>query len=333
MTVTDYHAAGEPFRIVTGGAPEIPGTTVLERREAARSTPGIDAVRELLVREPRGHSAMYGCFLVPPQTEGSLFGVLFWHREGYSTACGHGTIALGAWAVRTGRVEAVADGVTEVPMDVPSGRVIAAVTCEGGEVRKVAFRNVDTTVLGRGVEVATKSGPVKVDLAYSGAIYACVPASAFGLEVVPEHHTELVAAGREVKAALSGTEWARYSADSRLGGVYGVILYDDLGDTATGPRQRNVTVFADGQVDRSPCGSGTSARLALLAAEGRLREGDVLTHGSIIGTTFTGRILPTGVNGTAGGVATEIEGTAHLAGESVFTLDPADELGTGFTLR
>jgi proline racemase len=194
----------------------------------------------------------------------------------------------------------------------------------------VAFRNVGSTVLGRGVEVVTKHGPVKVDLAYSGAIYACVPASAFGLEVVPEHHTELVAAGREVKAALSGTDWARHAGDSRLGGVYGTILYDDLGDTATGPHQRNVTIFADGQVDRSPCGSGTSARLALLAAEGRLREGDVLTHGSIIGTTFTGRILSSGADGS---VATEIEGTAHLAGESVFTLDPADDLGTGFTLR
>ncbi|MGW4487231.1 proline racemase family protein [Amycolatopsis sp. NPDC004368] len=330
MTVTDYHTAGEPFRIVTGGTPDIPGATVLERREAARSTPEIDAVRELLVNEPRGHAAMYGCFLVPPETEGSLFGVLFWHREGYSTACGHGTIALGAWAVRTGRVEAAAHGVTEVPMDVPSGRVVAAVTCEGGEVRKVAFRNVDTAVLGRGVEVSTKWGPVEVDLAYSGAIYACVPASAFGLAVVPEHHTELVTAGREVKAALSGTQWAQHAADSRLGGVYGVILYDDLGDTPTGPHQRNVTIFADGQVDRSPCGSGTSARLALLAAEGRLGEGDVLTHGSIIGTTFTGRILSTGGDGS---VATEIEGTAHLAGESVFTLDPADDLGTGFTLR
>ncbi|QRP43293.1 proline racemase family protein [Amycolatopsis sp. FDAARGOS 1241] len=329
VSVTDYHTAGEPFRIVTAGAPEIPGATVLERREAARSTPAIDAVRELLVNEPRGHAAMYGCFLVPPETPGSLFGVLFWHREGYSTACGHGTIALGAWAVRTGRVEAVRDGVTEVPMDVPSGRVVAAVTSEGGEVRKVAFRNVDASVLGRDIEVATKLGPVKVDLAYGGAIYACVPASAVGLAVLPEHHTDLVAAGREIKAALSGTEWARHT-DSRLSGVYGVIFHDDLGDTGHGPHQRNVTVFADGQVDRSPCGSGTSARLALLAAEGRLREGDVLTHDSIIGTTFAGRILATRENGS---VVTEIEGTAHRTGESVFTLDPEDELGTGFTLR
>ncbi|HWD06075.1 MAG TPA: proline racemase family protein [Amycolatopsis sp.] len=329
VSVTDYHTAGEPFRIVTAGVPEIPGATVLERREAARSVRDIDAVRRLLVNEPRGHSAMYGCFLVPPETPDSVFGVLFWHREGYSTACGHGTIALGAWAVRTGRVDAVPDGVTEVPMDVPSGRVVAAVTCEGGAVRKVAFRNVDAYVLGRGVEVTTKRGPVKVDLAYGGAIYASVGASAIGLAVVPENHAELVAAGREIKAALTGTEWARH-ADHRLSGVYGVIFHDDLGDTERGPHQRTVTVFADGQVDRSPCGSGTSARLALLAAEGRLPEGAVLTHDSIIGTTFLGRVLATGADGA---VATEIEGTAHLTGESVFRLDPHDELGTGFTLR
>jgi len=323
ITTTDYHTAGEPFRIVTAGVPEIPGATVLDRRAAAQASAEIDAVRQLLVQEPRGHADMYGCFLVPPDDDGAEFGVLFWHKDGYSTACGHGTIALGAWAVRTGRVAAAPDGVTEVVMDVPSGRVTAAVTCAGGVVREVAFRNVDAYVVGRDIEVAG----VRADVSYGGAIYASVPASSVGLAVLPEHHTALTAAGREIKRALNTTPWASH-VDSRLSGIYGTIFYDDLGDTAEGPHQRSVTIFADGQVDRSPCGSGTSARLALLAADGRLPAGAVLTHDSIIGTRFTGRVLTGGTS-----LATEVSGNAYLTGESTFSLDPDDELGRGFVLR
>ncbi len=323
ITTTDYHTAGEPFRIVTAGVPDIPGATVLERRAAAQASVEIDAVRQLLVQEPRGHADMYGCFLVPPDDDGAEFGVLFWHKDGYSTACGHGTIALGAWAVRTARVPAARDGVTEVVMDVPSGRVTAVVTCVSGVVREVTFRNVDAYVIGRDVP----AGPARVDVSYGGAIYASVPASSVGLSVSPGCLTELIAAGREIKGALNATSWASHS-DNRLGGIYGTIFYDDLGDTPAGPHQRSVTIFADGQVDRSPCGSGTSARLALLAADGRLPSGAVLTHDSIIGTRFTGRVLSGGSS-----VATEVSGNAYPTGECTFGLDPDDELGRGFVLR
>jgi proline racemase len=325
----DYHTAGEPFRIVTEGVPDIAGTSVLDRRTTAQQSAEIDAVRQLLVQEPRGHADMYGCFLVPPDDDGAQLGVLFWHKDGYSTACGHGTIALGAWAVHSGLVDAVHDGQTDVVMDVPSGRVIARVTCRGGEVDRVAFQNIDSYVLARDVEVTTRYGPIRVDVSYGGAIYASVPASAASLTVSPEHHTDLIALGRQVKAALASTAWARHPSDERLGGIYGTIIYDDLGETSDGPRQRNVTIFADGELDRSPCGSGTSARLALLAADGRIKPGQALTHDSIIATTFLGRLL-----GTADGrVATEVEGMAFRTGENVFTLDPADPLGTGFVLR
>jgi proline racemase len=142
VTTTDYHTAGEPFRIVTAGAPEVPGATVRERREYARASDEVDGVRRLLCHEPRGHADMYGCFLVPPDDGGADLGVIFWHKDGYSTACGHGTIALGAWAVETGRVAAEPDGETEVTIDVPSGRVAARVRCAGGAVQAVRFRNV-----------------------------------------------------------------------------------------------------------------------------------------------------------------------------------------------
>lgn len=333
IRTTDYHTAGEPFRIVISGTPTPAGDTVLQRRATAMASPEIDAVRELLVREPRGHADMYGCFVVPPDDDGAHFGALFWHKDGYSTACGHGTIALGAWAVATGRVGSAPDGDTDVVMDVPSGRVTALVTCIAGAVTGVSFRNVDSYVLGRGIEVATGHGAVQADVSYGGAIYASVRAADLGLSVTPENYAELIAVGREIKWALTATEWARHPNDSRLDGIYGTILFDDLGPTPTGLHQRNVTVFADGEVDRSPCGSGTSARLALLSGEGRLTVDQMLTHDSIIGTTFTGRVVSTTITDGRDVVGTAIDGMAFRTAESTFYLDPEDHLGTGFLLR
>jgi proline racemase len=311
VETTDYHTAGEPFRIVTGGGPEIPGATVRERREHARASDEVDRVRRLLCHEPRGHADMYGCFLVPPDDQGADLGVLFWHKDGYSTACGHGTIALGAWARETGLVEG------DLTVDVPSGRVVAQ---RRGDA--VAFRNVPAFVLARGVPAAG----ARVDVAYGGAIYASAPAAGVGLSVRPGDLGALIAAGREVKRALEGSGAARHPGDDRLSGIYGVTFYEELGPG----HQRNVTVFADGEVDRSPCGSGTSARLALLDAAGF--EGE-LVHESIVGTTFRGRVVERVVAEGRDAVVTEVEGTAYRTGEHRFTLDPDDPLGTGFVLR
>lgn len=330
----DYHTGGEPFRIVTAGVPDIPGDTVLERREAA-GAPEIDRIRRLLCHEPRGHADMYGCFLVPPDDEGADLGVLFWHKDGYSTACGHGTIALGVHAVDEGLVKADPDGETDVVIDVPSGRVTARVRRSAGRTESVVFRNVPSYVVARGVDLGPLAGPgglpaalaealrgVTADIAYGGAIYASVPAGAFGLSVSPEHLTELIALGRAVKAALAGHPAARHPGDDRLSGVYGVIFHDDLGPG----HQRNVTIFADGEVDRSPCGSGTAARLALLHDAGFT---GTLVHDSIVGTRFSARVA--GV--TKEGIVPEVEGMAYRTGEHRFTLDPRDPLGAGFTLR
>lgn len=325
VSAVDYHTAGEPFRIVT--SVEVPGASVPERRVFAQSSPAVDAVRQLLVNEPRGHADMYGGFVVPGNDDGAHFGVLFWHKDGYSTACGHGTIALGTWAVESGLVPASPDGVTDVVIDVPSGRVVARVTCSGGAVSAVAFRNVPSYVDRRRVKVPTSRGDVLADLSFGGAFYASVAASSVGLSVTPACYAELIAVGREVKGALDSQ--AVHPTDARLNGLYGTILYDDLGSWDGGPHQRNVAVFADGEVDRSPCGSGTSARLALLYDEGRLKDGQVLRHESIVGTTFLGRVL----EAFDGGVITEVEGAAYRTGTAIFTLDPRDPLGTGFTLR
>jgi proline racemase len=333
VRTTDYHTAGEPFRIVTAGAPEVPGATVRERREHARRSPEAEMLRRLLCHEPRGHADMYGGVVVPPDDAGATLGVLFWHKDGWSTACGHGTIALGAWAVETGLVDAAPDGETEVAIDVPSGRVAARVRCAGGAVEAVTFRNVPAYVLARDVPVETSRGWLAVDVAYGGAIYASLPAADAGLSVAPEHYAALIALGREVKAALEGTPVARHPADDRLSGIYGTILVDDLGDGADGPHQRNATVFADGEVDRSPCGSGTSARVALLTADGRLGRGAVLTHDSIVGTTFRARAVDLVRADGQDAVVSEVEGEAYRTGEHRFVLDPRDPVGTGFVLR
>jgi proline racemase len=306
---------------VADGLPDISGETVRARREYARSSEEVDRVRRLLCHEPRGHADMYGGFLVPPDDDGADLGVLFWHKDGYSTACGDGTIALGAWAVESGRIEAPADGDVDVTIDVPSGRVVARVRCRGRAVEGVAFRNVPSFVIARGVE----AGGVEADVAYGGAIYAFVPAERFGLRVVPEDLPELIAAGRAVKRGLAGSEVARHPHDDRLSGIYGTVLFEELGPL----HRRNVAIFADGEVDRSPTGSATSAVTALLHDDGALREGREWRNDSIVGTTFTARA----VGQAPDGLLTEVEGNAFRTGEHRFMLDPRDPLGTGFVLR
>ena len=329
VRTTDYHTAGEPFRIVLEGAPELPGATVAERRALALESDAAQRLRRFLCHEPRGHADMYGGFLVEPDDAGAQLGVLFWHKDGFSTACGHGTIALAAWLVESGRVEAPIDGELELAIDVPSGRVGARVRMERGAVAAVTFRNVPAYVLARGVEVETARGRLAVDVSYGGAIYASLPAAAAGLAVVPEDLDALIALGREIKWALNEAEVARHPGDERLSGIYGTIWFDDLGPA----HQRNVAIFADGEVDRSPCGSGTSARAALLAADGRLPVGAELVHDSIAGTTFRARVIEQVRAEGRDAVVTEVEGSAHRTGEHRFVHDPRDPLAEGFVLR
>ena len=321
VAATDYHTAGEPFRIVAEGAVEIPGESVPERREYAGASEAVERIRRLLCHEPRGHADMYGGFVVPPDDDGADFGVVFWHKDGYSTACGHGTIALGAWAVESGRVDAPEDGEVDVTIDVPSGRVVAHVECRGGAVQRVGFRNVPSYVIARDVPVDA----IRADVAYGGAIYAFVPATRLGLTIAPDALPELIDAGRRIKAALAGTEVAAHPEDPRLSGIYGTVIHEQVGPG----HHRNVVVFADGEVDRSPTGSATSARTALLADAGELGDGERWRNDSIVGTSFGARVI----GHEPRGVLTEIEGTAFRTGEHRFVLDPRDDLGTGFVLR
>lgn len=319
IRTVDYHTGGEPFRIVVGGADIPEGTTILERRRDALER--LDQIRRLLVYEPRGHADMYGCHVVPPNDDGADLGVVFFHNAGYSTACGHGTIAIVTWALDEGIVER-REGENRVVVDVPSGRLETVATVSDGRVRSVCFRNVPAFVWATGVEVAGRS----VDVAFGGAFYAALPE-----RVEPAELPRLIELGREIKRELEAWQEIVHPLEAELRDVYGVIFWQEEGDNPF--TQRNVTVFADGEVDRSPCGSGTSARLALLDAEGSLPRGAELNHLSIVGSAFTGRVVDEVAVAGRPAVITEVSGTAYRTGESTFVLDPDDPLGEGFLLR
>jgi proline racemase len=228
----------------------------------------------------------------------------------------------------------VATGTTDVRIDVPSGRVVARVHTEDRIVTGVDFVNVPSYVLVTDVDVETGRGPVTVDIAYSGAIYAHVRAADLGLAVEPGHINDLITRGREIKWLLNETKYAEHPVDPRLSGIYGTILFDDLGGTPEGDlHQRNVTIFADGEVDRSPCGSGSASRVALLTARGLLAKGQRLIHDSIVGSRFVCTVTDNTTVGSFDAVIPMVSGNAYRCGESTFTVDPRDPLIPGFVLR
>ena len=321
VSTVDYHTAGEPFRIVSGGVSSLRGATIMEKRRYALEH--LDHIRQLLVFEPRGHADMYGGFVTEPQDAGAQLGVVFFHNAGYSTACGHGTIALVTWAIDAAMVPANGPSV-EVVVDVPSGRLPTVATMQDGRVRSVRFRNVPSFVLVEGLHVSVAGRRIEVAVAYGGAFYAIVPAERFALPLEPVFVPRFIELGREIKAAIEAEREIVHPLEPELEGIYGVMF------TAG---NRNLTVFADGEVDRSPCGSGTSARLALLDQQGELARGATLMHESVIGTRFASRVVSDDRVGDYPAVVTEIEGSAHLTGYHQFVLASDDPLGPGFLIR
>ena len=319
IQAVDYHTAGEPFRIVTGGVDALRGDTVLDKRRDALER--LDHVRRLLVFEPRGHADMYGCHVVEPNDGDADLGVVFFHNAGYSTACGHGTIALVTWALDEGVLER-REGENRVVVDVPSGRLESWALVESGRVRSVRFRNVPAYVWAEGLEI----GGRRVAVAFGGAFYASLEERVDASEL-----PRLIELGREIKQAIEAEHDVVHPLEPELRDVYGVIFWQDEAEEPL--TQRNVTVFADGEVDRSPCGSGTSARLSLLEASGRLSRGAELRHLSVVGTEFRARVVGDAHVAGTPAVVTEVEGSAFRTGTHVFELDADDPLGEGFLLR
>jgi len=327
LVVIDSHAGGEPFRVVVDGLPEIPGDTVLARRSHAIAH--LDHLRKALMWEPRGHADMYGGWVGPPVSQGSDLSVLFLHNEGFSTMCGHGIIALTKVVFDTGIIGADT-GAPTLRIDTPAGRVTARATLRDGLVERVSFINVPSYVVDLDAEVNVPGlGPVPYDLAFGGAFYAYVDAGRIGVEM--GDHTGLVAAGRAIKREVIASRHITHPDADDLAFLYGTIFTGDSVDPAN--HSRHVCVFADGEVDRSPTGTGVSGRLAILHARGQVGLDQPIRIESIVGSVFSGRIVGAATVGAFKAVLPEVTGTAHILGRSEFWFDPADSLGTGFLLR
>jgi trans-L-3-hydroxyproline dehydratase len=330
ILTVDAHTAGEPLRVILDGFPDPGGDTVLERRRRARERH--DALRTALMWEPRGHADMYGCIVGRPVTAEADFSVLFTHNEGFSTMCGHGIVGVVTVLVELGALDPGAENARTIRIDTPAGAVEARAEVEGSRVRSVSFVNVPSFVarLDASVEVPGV-GPCRYDLAYGGAFYAYVDATDFGLSLVPSERDRLIDLGRRIKDAVQAGAPPEHPDDPDLGFVYGTIFTGPAHDDSA--RARNVCVFADGEVDRSPTGTGVSGRLALDHARGELEIGRKIVIESILGTRFAGRVLAETHVGSHDAIVPEVTGRAWITGRNELLIAPDDPLAEGFLLR
>jgi proline racemase len=328
----DAHAGGEPLRLILEGFPAPVGRTMIEKRAWVKRH--ADPIRRALMLEPRGHADMYGAVLTGPVTPEADVGVLFMHNEGYSTMCGHGIVAVTTMAIERGLVQPKRPG--EIVYDTPAGTVHARAFVKdpgrGGGVRveRVAFGNVPSFVYAPGLEVRAGGRDVRVDVAFGGAFYAIVDAESAGLPIAASRLPDLRRVGMEIKRAVEAALTVVHPLDKDLNGIYGTIF--------TGPPERgdadlrNVTIFADAEVDRSPCGTGTCAVMAVVDALGLMPPDRPFGHESIIGTLFRGRITGRTRVGSHDAILPELEGSAWITGEHVFLVDDEDPLAGGFRL-
>jgi proline racemase len=325
IVTLDAHAGGEPLRVVLEGFPDLPGSSILEKRKRLQE---YDHLRKGILWEPRGHREMYGCLLTAPVSDEADFGVLFMHNEGYSTMCGHGVIALATVAVQSGLVR-LSEPVTVVRMDTPAGLVTARALVSSGQVRSVAFENVPSFVLALDQTIDIPGiGSVRYDLAFGGAFYAFVQAGQFGLHCTPEEIPRLVSRGMAIKRAIARSRRILHPVEEELSFLYGTIFIAP--PLTCDANSRNVCVFAEGEVDRSPTGTGVSGRLAIHYARKEIEVDQKLVIESVIGSRFTGRVLrPTTFEGIPA-VVPEVGGSASITGRHEFFFDPDDPLQAGF---
>ncbi|MCT4564688.1 MAG: proline racemase family protein [Maledivibacter sp.] len=325
----DAHTGGEPLRIVTSGLPPIIGNTILEKRDYMLKN--YDNLRKLMMLEPRGHSGMYGCILVDAVTEDGDFGVLFTHNEGLSSMCGHGIIAVTKVAIQTGMIVAK-EGQNIVKIDAPAGRITAYADVKNGEVERVRFQNVPCFVYAENIKVNVEGiGDIIADVVYCGAFYVYLDAAKVGLKVIPEYTEQLVKVGMEIKHRVM--EMMEFNhPTSGVNWLYGTIFFEKPERDGDKVLTKNVCIFADGQVDRSPTGTGTGGRVALHYHTGEMKKDDILVNNSIIDTVMEGKIIEEIKVGHYDAVLTEVSGTAHIMGFTQLVLDPEDPLPEGFRI-
>lgn len=329
ITSLDSHTEGEPLRIFTSGLPQLKGDTILERRRFMKEN--YDHLRTALLFEPRGHADHYGCIITDPVTEDADFGVIFLHNEGYSTMCGHAIIAVTKIAVETGMI-ALSEPETEIKIDSPAGLITSYARIKNGLVNSVRFYNVPSFVYLRDKIVKVAGlGDVKFDISFGGAFYAFVDADELGIKIIPENYRTLIEKGMDIKRAVMNNFKIEHPYESDLNFLYGTIFTGaPMSDTS---HSRNVCIFAEGEVDRSPTGTGVSARMALHFERGDIGIGEKYIIESILGTTFTCSVKETVKFADYDAVIPMVEGTAHITGKHEFLIDPDDPLKNGFILR
>lgn len=331
ITCIDAHTAGEPLRIVTSGFPPIPGNTILEKRKYVNAN--YDGLRRMIMLEPRGHSGMYGCIIVPAVTADGDFGVLFTHNEGLSSMCGHGIIGVTKVAIETGIINSQ-EGVNIVRIDSPAGRITAFADVENGKVLRVRFQNVPCFVYKENIRVTVDGiGEITADIVYCGAFYVYVDAEKLGLKVNPDYADELVRRGMEIKNKVWAAEGElHHPTEPGITWLYGTILCAPVKREGKTLISNNICIFAEGQIDRSPTGTGTGGRTALLVAKGIMQDDDVLINKSVIDTPFESRVIKHVEEGGYPAVITEVSGTAYITGFNNLVLDPEDPLPDGFRI-
>ncbi len=329
IKTVEMHTGGEPLRIITDGVSFPDGLTLLEKRRYLREE--ADKYRRFLMFEPRGHKDMYGALIVPSSNEEADFGAIFMHNEGYSTMCGHAVIALGRFAVDTGLV-ARTGAETPVNIECPCGLVKATVQTDVTHSSSVRFESVPSFAFKLNQFVETQEyGPVELDIGYGGAFYGILDAASLGLDLKSSSIASLVSAAAQLSEAIRNQIDITHPIEQDLGYLYGIIFTD--GQSGEDAASMNVCVFADGQIDRSPTGSGVTARLAVMAAKG---EADIdIPHSfeSLTGAVFSGKIISNCNVEQFKAVTVEVGGRAHYSGTAEFTMEEDDMLAGGFLLR
>ncbi|WP_433323510.1 proline racemase family protein [Spirillospora sp. CA-294931] len=327
ISAVDSHTEGMPTRVVTGGVPPIPGATMAERRRHAIDH--LDGLRRFLMDEPRGHPAMSGALLQPPTRPEADWGVVYIEVSGFLPMCGHGTIGVATVLVETGMVE-VTEPETVVTLDTPAGLVEARVAVRDGVAERVTLRNVPAFLLEADASVTVPGlGEVRYDMAYGGNFYAITELERLGLPFDRSHKDEILKAGLDIMAAVNAQNPPVHPGDPGIGGCKHVQF---LAPGSDAKHSRHAMAIHPGWFDRSPCGTGTSARMAQLHARGHLPADTDFVNESFIGTRFTGRVVGTTEVGGVPAVLPEFSGRAWITGTANYLLDPDDPFPNGFVL-
>jgi len=332
ISTIDMHTGGEPLRVIISGFPELEGKSVLDYRRYCKEN--LDHLRTALMFEPRGHADMYGCILTPPNDEEGDFGVIFLHNEGYSTMCGHAIIALTTLAVQMKWIDSV-EGDNIIKIDAPCGRITAIARIEKANLSGVRFHCVPSFVAGLDKSINVQGlGLVNYDLAYGGAYYAYVDMDKnnFEFDLSTSSYQELIKKGMDIKHAVMNQDPdIVHPFDEELGFLYGTIFTSK--SEKKGVDSRNVCIFADGEVDRSPTGSGVSGRMAIHYLRDEIQIGEKMHIESITDSVFVGSVIEEIDFWPFKAVIPEVAGTAFITGMHTFVIDPRDPVKNGFILR